>query len=248
MQGTGRRRLYLMRHGHVDYFNNNITDPRSVPLTQEGRNQAQSAANSLSDCQYDFAACSGLPRTVETAEIILRGNKRPPDLVSFSGLEELKSGWIKAESREELAARLAFCFDNAEKEGARFLPDGETFREARTRIVTAMEDIVFNHSWKAALIVAHEGVNRILLDWFCGGDLSTVASFEQDLCCINVIDLDITPADDGEGLMIERSLLKAVNLTPYDTVKAMLPKTSLEHLFDVEFDGLRPKRSAQSHG
>lgn len=240
MGATGRRRIYLMRHGHVDYFDPEITDPRLVPLTEEGRRQAQAGRDALRNIAFDIAVCSGLPRTVETAEIVLAANGAAPKLMAIPGLEELKSGWIKATSREELAARLAFCFDDAASENARFMPDGEAFVDAEARIVAAVNDLVLSRDWRTALVVAHEGVNRIILGWACGGGLSAIAAFEQDLCCINVIDVDVTPSEEG-GLQIERAIIKAVNLTPYDYVKGGLPRTSLEHLFEVDFGGARPR-------
>lgn len=240
MKGAGRRRIYLMRHGHVDYFAPDITDPRRVPLTDEGRAQAAAARAALRSVEFDFAVYSGLPRTRETAEIVLSGHGSSPRLEVSEGLEELKSGWIKAESREELAARLAYSFDAADIDHARFLPDGEFFTDAEARIKTAFNDLVLMRNWKTALIVAHEGVNRITLGWASGGGLRTIAAFEQDLCCINVLDVDVTPAERGNGLQIERIVIKALNVTPYDYVKKGLSRSSLEHLFDVDFGGPRP--------
>ncbi len=242
MIGAGRRRVFLMRHGHVDYFAPDITDPRSVPLTDDGRQQAEAARDALRHTAFDIAVCSGLPRTQETAEIILSGNDNPPTLTALPQIEELKSGWITATSREELAARLAYSFDDAGEEGAAFLPDGETFLSAQERIVAGLENLVTTGDWQTALVVAHEGVNRIALGWACGGGLGTISSFEQDLCCVNLIDFDITPKPDGTGLQIERMLIKAMNVTPYDFVKKGLPRTSLEHLFDIDFGIARPPR------
>ncbi|MEL7486389.1 MAG: histidine phosphatase family protein [Pseudomonadota bacterium] len=242
MDGAGRRRLFLMRHGHVDYFAPDLTDPRAVPLTDEGRSQADAARQALAGQRFDIAVCSGLPRTRQTAEIVLRDRPIAAEIEDVDGLEELKSGWLRADTREELAARLAFCFDDAAAPGARFLPDGEIFVDAEARIRASIEEIVLQRDWRVALIVAHEGVNRILLGWACGGGLATVRSFEQDLGCINVIDLDVTPAVEGDGLQIERALLKSINITPYDYLKDGLPRTSLEHLFDVDFGAARPLR------
>lgn len=239
MDGTGRRRLYLMRHGHVDYFAPGLTDPRSVSLTEEGRAQAEAARDALRPIAFDVAVHSGLPRTIETAAIVL--GERPLVAAPEAGLEELKSGWFHAESREELAARLAFSFDDAAEPGAAFLPGGEQFADAELRITAAMERLI-SRPWRTALVVAHEGVNRIVLGWACGGGLRTVGSFEQDLACVNVIDLDVAARQDGAGLTIERALLKAVNVTPYDYLKGGLPRTTLEHLFDVDFGRGRPTR------
>jgi phosphoserine phosphatase len=247
MQGTGRRRVYLMRHGHVDYFAPGITDPRTVPLTETGRAQAAAARDALAGVSFDIAVHSGLPRTIETMAIVLDGRSGPEPRPE-EGLEELKSGWLVADSREELAARLAFSFDAAGSDGARFLPDGESFAEAEARITAAMERLIRGALWKTALIVAHEGVNRILLGWATGGGLKTIGSFEQDLCCINVIDLDIAPGALTGSLVIERAILKSVNVTPYDFVKAGLPRTSLEHLFGVDFGRGRPAEGWGKNG
>lgn len=240
MVGTGRRRIYLMRHGHVDYFAPGLTDPRSVPLTEEGRRQADAAGAALKGVEFDLAIHSGLPRTAQTAERVLR--ERPITASAEPGLEELKSGRVIAASREELAAMLAFSFDDAHLPGASFLPEGEQFATAERRIIDATERLISGSLWRTALIVAHEGVNRIILGWASGGGLHTIGAFEQDLACINVIDLDITARPDRRGLQIERALLKAVNVTPYDYLKSGLPKTSLEHLFDVDFGRGRPSR------
>lgn len=242
MEGAGRRRIFLMRHGHVDYFDPELADPRAVSLTEEGRGQADAAREALSGVRFDIAVYSGLPRTRETAEIVLAGREDPPALAAVEGLEEIKAGWIRAKSREELAARLAYSFDGAAEKDAAFLPDGETFAAAERRIVDALETLITDGRWKTALIVAHEGVNRIALGWASSGGLGSIAAFEQDLCCINLIDADVTPAPDGTGLQIERTIIKALNVTPYDYVKQGLSRTSLEHLFDVDFGGARPRR------
>lgn len=240
MSRTGRRRVYLMRHGHVDYFEPSINDPRSAALTDEGREQAKACGDALRRVRFDLAVSSGLPRSRETAEIVLAGADHTPVLLDAPGLEEIKSGWIKAATREELAARLAYSFDDAAADGARFMPDGETFAGAQARVVSAFEGLVLERDWRTALIVAHEGVNRLLLGWACRAGLSAIGALEQDLCCINIIDVDVTPAAQGDGAQIERAILKAVNLTPYDYLKSGLPRTSLEHLFGVDFGGARP--------
>lgn len=242
MTATGRRRLFLMRHGHVDYFAPGLEDPRTVPLTETGRRQAQACRDALRQVAFDAAITSGLRRARETAEIVLTLHPEAPAIRDVPDFEELQSGFIRAGTREELAARLAFAFDDAAEAGARFLPDGESFAAAEARVVAGIERLVRDHRWSSALLVAHEGVNRIILGWACGAGLGAIGAFEQDLCCINVIDLDVTPSAKGAGVAVERAILKAVNLTPYDYAKSGLPRTSLEHLFEVDFGRARPPR------
>ena len=235
-----------MRHGHVDYFDQKLSDPRNAPLTDEGREQASAARDALAGVKFDVALCSGLARTLETAEIVLAGQKDPATLQTDNRIVELQSQWLEAKTREELAARLAYSFEAADEPGATFLPQGEAFADAEGRIVEGLQEFATTGAWRTALVVAHEGVNRIALGWACGGGLRTIASFEQDLACINVIDIDVTPAPSGDTLTIERVLIKAINVTPYDFVKHGLSRTSLEHLFDIDFGGAppRPERSS----
>ena len=80
--------------------------------------------------------------------------------------------------------------------------------------------------------MAHEGINRLILSWAAGTGLLATSAFEQDTGCINVIDFDMVPAEDGSpGLEIARTLIKAVNLTPYNFLKHGMNLTSLEAIF-----------------
>ena len=61
-----RRRLYVMRHGAVSYFDaGRPLKPEDVPLTVAGRDQAYAAASMLRGIGFDRVITSGLPRTVD---------------------------------------------------------------------------------------------------------------------------------------------------------------------------------------
>jgi probable phosphoglycerate mutase len=233
---TGRRRVYLMRHGHVDYFAREVREvghTQIVPLTPLGREQAHASGAALAHVRFDRALCSGLPRTRETAEFVLAANADAGHLTLEvdADLVEIKGGHIRAKSREELAARMAFEFDQAAAPGARMM-GGDVFAEVQARYVAALERLLAQPGWHTALVVAHEGVNRLLLSWMTGNGLSGVQAFEQDLACINLLDFDMVPREDGTpGTEIARKLIKAVNLTPYNYVKHGMNLTALETIF-----------------
>src|ERR1700712_4468551 len=81
LPGTkSRRRIYLMRHGHVDYLAKHVVASGQiniVPLTRRGRLQAEAAGVALSHVALDRAVCSGYPRTHETASHVLAAQKNP---------------------------------------------------------------------------------------------------------------------------------------------------------------------------
>jgi probable phosphoglycerate mutase len=234
---TGRRRVYLMRHGHVDYFAREVREAGHtdlVPLTPLGREQAAASGAALSHVRFDIALSSGLPRTRETAQIVLGSNADAAHLTLGvdAGLVEIKGGGkVIAKSREELAARMAFEFDQAAQPGARMM-GGDVFADVQERATDAIKRLLARPAWHTALVVAHEGINRLILSWMTGNALKGVQAFEQDLACINILDFDLVPREDGSvGTEIARSMIKAVNITPYNFVKHGMNLSSLEAIF-----------------
>src|SRR5690242_9340640 len=103
---SSRRRIYLMRHGHVDYLAKHVVATGGiniVPLTTRGRLQAEAAGAALAHIKFDRAVCSGYPRTHQTASYVLAAQADPPQLEIDEGLVERGNGKLpKVNSREEL--------------------------------------------------------------------------------------------------------------------------------------------------
>ena len=236
---TGRRRIYLMRHGHVDYFAPEVVltrNTRDVVLTAQGRMEADAAARAFAPVVLDRAVCSGLPRARQTAEIVLSCLASAPALEIEPDLVEIHGGRAQVTSRAELAATMTFHFARAAEEGATMLEGGEAFTLAQARAIAAIERLLAAPGWSQILVVAHEGINRLLLSWAAGAGLTATRAFEQDTGCINVIDFDMVPAEEGRpGTEIARALIKAVNLTPYNYLKHGMNLTSLEAIFTRDF-------------
>jgi phosphoserine phosphatase len=237
LPGTiGRRRIYLMRHGHVDYGSREVVAARDATiarLTPLGQDQAAAAGEAFAGVHLDLAVCSGLRRTRETAQIVLAAHHAAPMLEDEPGLAELHSGtFIPFATREELSAYLTFMFEQAGQPGATFFEGGERFSDAYDRAVAAIQRLLARPGWHTALVVAHEGINRLLLGWMCGAGPAASPAFEQDLACFNVLDFDLVP-DDAGGTRIERRMIKAANVTPYGWLKAGMHLTSFEAIFTV---------------
>lgn len=232
---TGRRRIYLMRHGFVDYTSPHVRaarDPSIATLTPGGEEEARAAGAALSEVHFDLAICSGLRRTQQTAEIVLAEHPNAPPLEEERRFEELKSGqYIDFHSAEHLAATMTFIFEQAGDPDAEFLPGGEKFSEAIVRILDGLSDLLARPDWATALVVAHEVVNRMILASVIGAPLGASAGFEQDTGCINIIDFDLVPDESGNRTKIERGMIKAVNLTPANYLKNGMNLRSLEAIF-----------------
>jgi len=233
LPGTAsRRRLYLMRHGHVDYLAKHVVSEGAiniVPLTTRGRLQAEAAGAALSHVLFDRAVCSGYPRTHETASHVLAAQKTPPPLEIDSDLVEIAGGQMNPppKSRAEMIERMKIRFSQAGNADAANNEGGEEYAKAQARAVGVVKRLLAAPGWHTALVVAHEGINRLVLSWACGAGLAAMGAFEQDTGCINVLDFDLE-SDGG----IARAMIKAVNLTPYNWLKHGMNLTSLEAIFE----------------
>ncbi len=225
LPGTAaRRRVVLMRHGHVSYFDaaGQPLNPKLAPLTDEGRAQVSAAAAALKDVPFDRIVCSGLPRTRATAEIVAEGYGLPVE--DEPGFLEIRAGRYRLIPREERTAAFLYGFEGAHLPGARFA-GGDVMAEVQERIVGALERLLLEPGWTHLLLAAHDGVNRLLLSWACGAGLAAMGAFDQDYAAFNVLDFDV---EDGR---VVRRMIKAVNVTPDNPAKAGVYETSLERVF-----------------
>jgi len=218
-----RRRLFLMRHGDVDYFdaNGRPLRPESVSLNPDGRRQAEAAARELVAVPLDAVLTSGLPRSDQTAECVVAGRdlsiQRRPELRE---IETGKLAQLEGASPAETAKWFLGSLDEEITHETRFL-GGESFGELRRRVGACLQTILADGAWRHLLVVAHGVVNRVLLAHFLGAELRAAARLEQDPGCINLVDVD------AEG----RFLVRLINHTPLNPLKAGETHSTMERLY-----------------
>jgi broad specificity phosphatase PhoE len=223
MSAPQRRRIYLMRHGSVDYFRADGTPvpPLTVPLNEAGRAQADAAGHLFAQCgvRFDRVIVSGLPRTVETAQRVLAAAGQPMEPETEPALEEIRGGRLSDIRPDEVEAAFLGAFQNgSELEQRRFL-GGESVGEFLDRTLPAFERIVARDDWRCLLLVLHGGANRALLGRAITGQRAFFGSLEQLPACINIIDA-------GADHMIVR----AVNLAPTQWLHQHESQTTMEKL------------------
>ncbi|MDO8421635.1 MAG: histidine phosphatase family protein [Parvibaculum sp.] len=222
--GSHRRRIYVFRHGDVSYVDDNgvrVTDSTIVPLTAWGREQATMTGKALANIPFDRAVSSSFPRSVETAELILEGRNIPVEkndsFVEFQGDSTARTALTLEE--------LAYSFKDAAVPGARYV-GGDSFADVNTRVTTALEKILAEKNWETLALVAHGGINRLIIGWAFDTGLATVPMIDQNTCCFNVIDVDTHP----ETGKIVRKLVRSMNTAIYDIPKEGNHLLSLEQI------------------
>jgi broad specificity phosphatase PhoE len=198
---VNRRRIYLMRHAAVAYFEDGRPlRPDTVPLTGRGREQARAAAALLEEIAFDRVVTSGLPRTLETARIVAPSTE--PE--SWPDLREIEAGRLTDIPEEEIEQAFVSVWRGIVPEDVRFL-GGETIASLLDRVLAALDRLLADGGWDTLLAVLHGGVNRAILSHALTGGRTFLGNFEQSPGCINVLDV-------GEDDWIVR----AVGIAPTD--------------------------------
>ena len=213
IDGAKRRRLYLFRHGAVDYIDESgswVPDPDLVDLNERGRAQAEAMAELFAGVHIDKALCTGLPRTRQTGLAVL--GDRDVKLGTFAELEEIRPQTGEAAGGYDIYTDIAFSHWRAPQADATFL-GGERYHDFYARISAAMETLLTDPSWHNLAVFAHGGTNAAVLGWATGVGLDAFGLLDQSTCCLNVIDFDF----DDSGLLL-RKTVRAMNITADDPV------------------------------
>jgi broad specificity phosphatase PhoE len=223
----GRRRIYLLRHAEVAYFDQagRPLPPDEVPLTARGRRQASTAGAALAGARIDRVVTSGLPRTVQTARLVAGPEAT---VEAWPELREIAPGRLADIPEDRLEAAFLGVFRGVVAGERRFL-GGETVDALLERVLGALGRLLADPGWDTLLAVLHGGVNRAILSFALTGRREFLGGFEQAPACINVLDVD-----DAGGFVV-----RAVNVTPWDPAYLAGRATTMEELWAQYRPGAR---------
>jgi phosphoserine phosphatase len=212
-------RLLLVRHGETDWnrqgrFQGQI----DVPLNDNGRHQANLAAEFLRDVPLDFAVSSPMLRPRETAELILQHHEQV-SLQFLDGLREISHGDWEGKLEPEVAVDYPGELEQWRLHPEQVqMPNGENLTDVWQRGIAAWEQIVAmakadlnqpNGRPKIGLVVAHDAINKVILCHVVGLGAAQFWNFKQGNGAVSVIDYSLEGSLDGDG----KALLQASNLT-----------------------------------
>ena len=220
-----RRRVFLMRHGSVTYFDTSGKPilPESVPLNELGRAQASAAgaAFAADGLHFDKVIVSGLPRTVETAQRVLAATGQEIAIETWPQLEEIRGGRLSQIADADLKDAFTGVFEGVVDADKRFL-GGESAGELMDRVHPAIAALRSDSSWETVLLVLHGGVNCAILSLALTGQRLFLGNLAQTAGCINA--LDVGP-DEHDWVV------RFVNYTPPQPLQKAARATTMEELF-----------------
>jgi len=185
MQAT---RIYLIRHGQVaNHHEFRYNGHFDVDITSTGVEQMHRVSDFIAGQKIDALYSSDLQRTVKGARII--GKRLGVEPVMVHSLRELNLGRWEGLTREEAVAKYPEEADFSFKELATSkVKEGESLVDLRARVIPALEGILARHARQSVCIVAHGGVNRVILSEAMKLSLDNFFSIDQDYGCLNIID------------------------------------------------------------
>lgn len=147
----------------------------------------QEAGNTEAKPGLDAVYCSDLSRAVKSAEIIAEPYGLVP--VKMPALRERSFGVWEGMTFGEIKERFPGEFEAwADNPLAHSPVGGESTLEVKERVVRALNEILNRHIGDNVAMVAHGGVNRIIICHILGMPLENIFRIEQDYGAVNVVE------------------------------------------------------------
>jgi broad specificity phosphatase PhoE len=152
--------ILIARHGQSDWNHEKRWQGHADrPLTDRGREQAQTLANRLAHIELDAVYSSDLKRARDTAAVV--AESQGLELRQLHDLREVDVGSWSGLTREEAEERFPEGFARW-RDGYPGWKDGETYEAMTDRVLRAVDEIAAEHEGGRVLVVSHGGPIRAM--------------------------------------------------------------------------------------
>ena len=196
------RRVFLLRHGQTDWNMRGLMQGGGfdIELNENGKKQAELAAQELSEIPFGVIASSHLQRTIQTANHLYKDNnqQKPHEGVLVDArFGEMRFGDFEGtaihgpEAEPEHKQRFKDMQQKMKNDIHLKWPgsDGECTQDVSERGKAALEQLLDTFPDEDNIaVVAHGRFNKVLLATLLWGDASRYSEMEQGNTCINVLD------------------------------------------------------------
>jgi alpha-ribazole phosphatase/probable phosphoglycerate mutase len=182
--------LYLIRHGETEGAEERrYKGSLDVPLSADGKRRMAAVGMRLANVRFDAIYASPLSRALKSAELVAAPQGIAPTVVE--PLRERNFGRWEGLTFDECRAGFPDEFNAWFQKPLTSSPvGGESTLDVRARVVPALTEILRRHNGGGNIaVVAHGGVNRIILCELLGMPLENIFRVEQNFGAVNIIEL-----------------------------------------------------------
>ncbi len=179
----------LVRHATNDWVKKNRLPgwTAGIHLNEDGRKQAQAAAERLMPVKVSAIYASHLERAIETAEFIAGG--RNLEVQVRENLADLKTGDWTGRSVKQ-AARSKLWKDIQQRPTHTRMPGGESFSEMQGRLVGELERIRAAHRKGTVVVVSHADAIKAMVAHYLKLDLDQFQRIIISPASISIVHAD----------------------------------------------------------
>ncbi len=189
-------KIYLVRHGQVDFPKGVFYGQMDVPLSDLGKRQSLLAARYIVRLAPDFVMASDLQRCMYLAGLIQ--DEGGPGPVFSKAMREVDFGKWAGLSWDDIERKYPGEMSRRMKDLENYRPpEGESLGDVLKRTGQVFSQCAEGAYGKRVAIIAHGGVNRVLIANFLGMRLQNIFNLHQDYTCINCIEF----FPDGNGVL-----------------------------------------------
>jgi putative nucleotidyltransferase with HDIG domain len=184
------RILYIIRHGEPEFNGEKrCIGHTDIPLSERGKDQARALSVFFDGRELGAVYTSPAGRAYQTAELLSRG--RWPLRVCDS-LLELDMGEWEGLAFSEIRRRFPLLYEQRGQNPEITPPNGETLAAGQTRAAAAIQQILSSPGTVPGdiAVVAHSGVNRLLLCKYQNIPLNEWMAVPQPYGCINTLRIE----------------------------------------------------------
>lgn len=207
------KRLYLMRHGktyepRLDSPAAGPDEDEALPLTEDGQRDVEATARAMAHLGFDAAYSSTFHRSHHTARIVAEPHGLP--VTTRSELVEMRVYPPGGGTMLDTARRYIAIAREAKQKSPHdiALDTGGSLGELVDLACGALHECL-RQPGERLLVVAHGGINRLLLTQLLDLPMHRFLSIDQDFACVNVI----------EFVRGGRPWVRALNCTVLDPLK-----------------------------
>jgi len=218
--------VFLIRHGLTALTGTTLYgQARGIDLDHRGQAQAQQLAERLSPVRLTAIYSSPLERCMQTVEPLADAQRL--EVIARPGLIEMDAGSWTGKPLSRLRRTKLWKEVQSSPSTFRFPDGGESFAEARERLVADLQAIARRHRRGRVAVATHGDMVRILLSHLTDAPLDAFQRTVIDTASVSVVTMNGGSAhvhlvnDTGGGL--ER-FGPGTSQTPWESPPAASPK------------------------
>lgn len=203
-----RSKIYLLRHGEIAGSKiRRFIGQTDAELSPRGIDQALFWQKYFADIKIDCIYSSPLSRCIETAKVVSGTSHESGQVIIIPELAEIDLGEWDGRTFKDIKKNFPLAWEQRGKDLANYRPPGgESFADLFDRVVPAFHDIICQNKGNT-LIVAHAGVNRMILCNLFAKKIKEMFTIGQAYGCLNIIRKSKRMGD-------ETAVVSACNLAP----------------------------------